>query len=137
MIELLPCPFCGSNEVELWVNFDETTDKEREVELYSADGEYPEYSMYEVNCDGCNFALGHFMHPSHVVDKWNARIATAEVTPYREALRALGDAVDHISTNCVTLDHTEGMYHAGDVECPVTAKIQAAVAHAKELLEGA
>jgi hypothetical protein len=93
MIELLPCPFCGSNEVELWVNFDETTDKEREVELYSADGEYPEYSMYEVNCDGCNFALGHFMHPSHVVDKWNARIATAEVTPYREALRALGEAL--------------------------------------------
>lgn len=98
MIELLPCPFCGSNEVELWVNFDETTDKEREVELYSADGEYPEYSMYEVNCDGCNFALGHFMHPSHVVDKWNARIATAEVTPYREALRALVDAANDMQS---------------------------------------
>ena len=54
MMELKPCPFCGSNKVVIRWNF--------------------RYEVYEVNCVGCNCTLTHWYEcADEAINAWNRR----------------------------------------------------------------
>lgn len=75
-IKLLPCPFCGSRDVQVWASTDVELDILPEgVADYDPNQEYPDDNtvMFEIGCMGCDFCTGKFLRPSHVIDKWNRR----------------------------------------------------------------
>lgn len=64
---------------------------------------------------------------------WISR-CDAEVTPYRDALRALVKAVGCCSINCEHLSHNWKTFHGGTGDCPVETTIRKALADAAALL---
>jgi len=73
-VELLACPFCGSDKVGVWATTEHDLDILPEgVGDYDPTVEYPSEVEYEIGCMGCDFCTGKFTQPSHVIDKWNSR----------------------------------------------------------------
>jgi len=75
MTELLPCPFCG---YEASIS-----------EVESAGGNGRIIQIVGCNSEDCDVSFHGHARKVDAAKAWNTRFATAEVTPYREALRAV------------------------------------------------
>lgn len=89
MSELLPCPFCASDDVHI-------------------DG--VKGTLWWIWCDGCAAHSGDFGAEQYAIDAWNTRAAppTAQAESVRETYRLLTrkDVIEkddeHINDDCIT-----------------------------------
>lgn len=68
--ELKCCPFCGSEDIHIWI---EKANNEDEPEYWNPKHEIEQNDLFELYCNGCDFCSGKFCRPEHVIDKWNRR----------------------------------------------------------------
>jgi|ERR1044071_4912270 Lar family restriction alleviation protein len=62
-IELLPCPFCGSNDL-YYDTVSSVTYKELEkIKTY----------LFVINCEDCSVSGGEYYHPEDAAEAWNKR----------------------------------------------------------------
>jgi Lar family restriction alleviation protein len=72
--KLLPCPFCGSDDVDL-----EATDEKEVIVKLEGNGELEftnnENRLWYIICKNCDMATDSYGQPEFIAEKWNNRAA--------------------------------------------------------------